>query len=395
MKAGSFSMVSPSRVVIGAVAFAVTVGVTSAARAEGSDISFRTRTEVSGYKDTDATNVLTPGVRAEVENVPAGWAIGASLLVDVVTTASADIVATASPKWTDERYVPGLDARFKISDATLSLAANGSIESDYYAGTGSVGLAIDLAEKTITPSFSYSFGYDVAGRRHTPLSVYSLELMRHSLSAYVSFVINKSTIFVPGVSGVLEIGDQEKPYRYLPTFTEGTEVPVGASADEVNLLRTSVRLAENTPDLRHRYSASALVAHRFDNATIRVEERLYIDNWLLMATTTDATLPIDVTSAVRIWPHLRFHAQKGVDFWSRAYVIDETSAGVVAPQLRTGDRELGPMIAATGGAGLRVGDDHVGFTISADAIYTRFLDALFIQDRVAGFGALVFDAEVD
>jgi hypothetical protein len=114
-----------------------------------------------------------------------------------------------------------------------------------------------------------------------------------------------------------------------------------------------------------------------------------------MGTTTDMTIPVDVTPSVRLWPHLRFHAQKGVDFWSRSYVVEQTAAGVVAPQLRTGDRELGPLLAATAGGGMRVGNDHLGLTISADAIYTRFLDHLFIQDRVAGFGAVVFDAEVD
>lgn len=371
------------------------LSVPALARAEGSDLSFRTRTEVTAYKDTDAVNVLTPGVRAELENVPSGWAIGANLLVDVVTAASADIVSTASPNWTDIRYVPGIDARFKISDVTLSIAGAGSVESDYYAGSGTVGLAVDLADKTITPGFSYSFGYDLASRRHTPLSVYSLELMRHSLTAYVSFVVNKSTIFVPGVSAVLELGDQEKPYRYLPTFVEGTEVPNGAGRQEVDQLRTGVRLSENTPDLRHRYAGSALIAHRWDNATVRVEERLYIDSWMLMATTTDATIPIDLGEMVRIWPHLRFHAQKGVDFWSRAYVVEETNVGVIAPQLRAGDRELGPMLSATGGGGIRIGGDHIGVSISADAIYTHFLDHLYITDRVAGFGAVALDAEVD
>lgn len=358
-----------------------------------SGIVFKLGAEATTYIDTDNTVVATPGVNAEVGNIEGTWAVGAGLLVDVVTTASADIVSTASPTWMDVRYVPVLDARFKVSDVTLSFGANGSIESDYYAGGGSAGIAFDLADKMITPAFTYGFGYDVAGRRDTPLSVYSLELMRHSLSAYVSFIVDKATILVPGVSAVLESGDQEKPYRYLPTFAEGTVIEAGADRDTVNLARTGVRLAENTPDFRHRYSLSALLAHRFGTATVRVEERLYIDNWLLMATTTDATLPIDV-GFVRVWPHLRFHAQKGVDFWNRAYVVSADAQGnVVAPQLRTGDRELGPMLAATAGGGVRIGD-RIGLTIQADAIYTRFLDHLFIQDRIAGFGGVLFDLEV-
>jgi hypothetical protein len=365
------------------------------ARADESDLAFRLRTEISGYKDSDATNVLTPGVRAEVDGVTDGWAVGASLLVDVVTSASADIVATASPRWTDTRYVPGLDGRFKVGDVTLSAAAGGSVESDYFAGSGTIGMAVDLSNKTVTPAFSYGFGYDIGGRRDTPLDVYALELMRHSFATNITFVINKSTIFVPGFAAVYELGDQEKPYRYLPTFSAGTEIEAGASREDVDLARTSVRLAENTPDVRQRYSLSGLLAHRFGSATLRLEERLYVDDWLLMASTTDSTIPVDISSSFRLWPHFRFHAQKGVSFWEAAYIVEENAQGVVAPQLRAGDRELGPMIAATAGMGFRVGSDHVGFTVAADAIYTRFLDHLFIQDRIAGFAAMVLDVEVD
>ncbi len=381
---------------LGSLSVLGSLSASETAWAGDSDVSFKTRTEVTGYKDTDATNVITPGIRADVLSVTSGWDVGASFLVDVVTAASTDVVSTASPKWTDVRYVPGLDAKFKAGPTTISLGAGGSIESDYWAGSGSVGISFDLAQKTITPAFSYGFGYDIAGRRDTPLSVYSLEMMSHAFNLSINFVVNKSTIFVPGFAAVIEVGDQEKPYRWLPTFTEGTEVANGASREEVDKVRTSARLGENTPDLRTRYALSGLIAHRFGKATIRVEERLYIDNWLLMATTTDGMLPIDVSSAVRIWPHLRFHAQKGVDFWNRAYVVSEDNQGnVIAPQLRTGDRELGPLLGATGGAGIRFGSETVGFTISADAIYTHFLDQLYITDRLAGFGALVFDGQVN
>ncbi len=359
------------------------------------DVRFRAELEATGYQDSDATSVLTPGVRAEVLSVTEGWGVGANLLVDVVTAASADIVATASPKWTDIRYVPGIDGRFKVGDVTLGASAAGSIESDYFAGSGGVNMAIDFVDKTITPSFGYSFGYDVGARRGTPLSVYSLELMRHSVTTAVTFVLDKSTILVPGFAAVLEFGDQEKPYRYLPTFAPGTDVAAGASYQEVDAARTSVRVTENSPDARQRYAASALVAHRFDNATVRVEERLYVDSWYLMATTTDFTLPIDVTDGVRIWPHARFHAQKGVSFWSRAYEIEETAQGASVPNLRVGDRELGPFNAGTLGAGVRFSSERVGVTLAADAIYSRFLDHLFIQDRIAGFGGVTFDVETE
>ncbi len=364
-------------------------------QARADDVRVKFDAEASGYLDTDATGVLTPGVGVDVSSVTSGWGFGGDFLVDVVTAASADIVATASPKWTDVRYVPTLNGHFKVGDVTLGAAAAASVESDYYAGSGTLSFSIDTLEKTVTPALSYSFGYDVAARRGTPLSVYSLELMRHAAAASVTFVVNKSTIFVPGLTAVLEFGDQEKPYRYLPTFAAGTTVSNGASAAEVDAARTSVRVAENSPDARQRYAGSALVAHRFDNATVRVEERLYMDSWWLMATTTDFTLPVDVGDSIRLWPHARFHAQKGVSFWNRAYEMEETAQGLRAPGLRVGDRELGPFLAASLGGGIRFMSNRVGVTLSADAVYTRFLDHLFIQDRLGGFGAVTFDVETE
>ncbi|NUO52113.1 MAG: hypothetical protein HOV80_24945, partial [Polyangiaceae bacterium] len=58
---------------IGSLAVAAVIAVSlvpGVARAEeGSDLSFRFESEVTGYQDSDATSVLTPGVRADIEGV--------------------------------------------------------------------------------------------------------------------------------------------------------------------------------------------------------------------------------------------------------------------------------------------------------------------------------------
>jgi hypothetical protein len=386
-----------SRRALGIALFGAAIATAGAVRpAHANDLAIGLTAEASGYQDTDATSVITPGLRVDVEGVTAGWGVGAGMLVDVVTAASADIVATASPRWLDVRYVPALDGRFKIDDHTFRIGGGASVESDYYAGSGSIGWSSDFEDKMITPSLSYGFGYDVATRRGTPTSVYALELQRHSLAAGVSLILDRATVLTPGLSAVLELGDQEKPYRYLPTFAPGTEIANGASREEVDRARTSVRLAENTPNVRQRYALSAMLAHRFGAGTVRVEERLYADSWALLATTTDFLLPIDVTGWLRLWPHARVHAQKGVSFWSRAYEVELKPSGeVVAPQLRAGDRELGPMFAGTLGGGARFGSRAFGVALSADAIYTHFFEQLYIADRLAGFAAVTVEVEVD
>src|SRR5262249_53235032 len=69
------------------------------ASSSGPSLSIPAGTEVSGYHDTDHVDVISPAWIFGVENPTAGWGVSGSFLVDVVTAASTDIVATASPRW--------------------------------------------------------------------------------------------------------------------------------------------------------------------------------------------------------------------------------------------------------------------------------------------------------
>ena len=73
----------------------------------------------------------------------------------------------------------------------------------------------------------------------------------------------------------------------------------------------------------------------------------------MLATTTDARLLFDVGQRGRDRAaRCALHAQTAVDFWQRAYVF---GPGFQYPALRTGDRELGPLVNVTGGWTLRIG----------------------------------------
>src|SRR5262249_30882335 len=135
-----------------------------------------------------------------------------------------------------------------------------------------------------------------------------------------------------------------------------SRVPVGLSVDAVNQNRLPIRVLEQLPTSRQRWAIAGLLAHRFSSSTLRAEERLYIDNWGLKASTTDAKYLIDLGERVRIWPQVRVNAQTGVSFWQLTYVakLDKSGPGFLVPALRTGDKELGPLVGITGGGGVRV-----------------------------------------
>ncbi|MFT3768750.1 MAG: DUF3570 domain-containing protein [Minicystis sp.] len=365
-------------------------------------LNVRMGLEVGAYHDTQHVDVVTPALYTSIESPTSGWGVNASILVDVVTAASADIVATASPRWREVRYVPGIGGHKKFGDVDLSLKGNLSKEPDYLATSVGAGISVDLRQKTITPALNYEFSYDLSGRAGTPFSVFSRPIMRHGIDASTTFVLDKATLFALTFTAVIESGDSSKPYRYIPVFAPdvATRVPIGLSIEGVNEFRLPIRLLEQLPTSRQRWALAALVAHRFSSSTLRAEERLYVDNWGLKASTTEAQYLVDVHERVRIWPQLRANLQTAVSFWQLAYPTkpDKTGAGFTWPSLRTGDRELGPLVGLTFGAGARfaLGEKkNWALGIAGNVNYTRFLDHLFLIDRIAYFGATTLEVDFE
>ena len=63
----------------------------------------------------------------------------------------------------------------------------------------------------------------------------------------------------------------------------------------MNAARLPERVLEQLPTSRNRFSMSGRLAHRFQSSTLRLDERLYADSWLLLATTTDARYLVDAS----------------------------------------------------------------------------------------------------
>lgn len=359
------------------------------------DVTTRAATEVAGYHDSIATSVVTPSVTANVESPTAGWGVNGRYLVDVVTAASPDIVATASPRWTEVRNAGNIGGRYKPGTFGVSGGVTTSYTPDYLALGANGQLLKELDEKNLTLVAGYGYGHDTIGRAGTPFSVFSRTLQYHAINAGVVRVVNKSLVL--GVNGdvILENGDQSKPYRYVPIFTaaDAPTVERGAPVAEVAKYRLQARPLEQLPLERERYAVTGRLAWRAEATTLRLEQRLYTDSWGLKATTTDVRYFVDLGERVIVWPHVRVHLQEGVDFWRRAYV----GALDALPALRTGDRELGPLANLGLGAGLRLAlgkpgalDDWV-LTTTVDGTWTSYADALYVKQRFSGLAALALE----
>lgn len=368
------------------------------------DLVVRADMETSMYADSDHVSVVTPTLGASVEHPLAGWSAGARYLVDVVTAASVDIVATATRPWREVRHVVSADGGYRRGDVEYKLSGSASIEPDYLSAGGGGGVSWDLLQKHLTVRLGYGYSRDVAGRAGTPFEVFGRPLDRHAVSASASRIVDRATVATVLGDAVIEDGDQSKPYRYVPMFAPGVSelVPAGAAVTFVNEVRAHERPLEQLPLSRARFALTGRLAHRFPGSTLRAEERLYTDTWGLLASTTDVRLILDVTPRVSAAAHLRAHVQSGADFWRRAYELQAGAGGrLVAPALRTGDRELGPLYTMTAGFAADIDLSRTAGTrawmlrVAADGLFTHFLDTLYISRKAGIFTAFGLAATFD
>ena len=356
--------------------------------------------ETSGYMDTDHVNVLSPSVAGGISDEVAGWSVNGHYLVDVVSAASVDIVSTASPHWTEVRHAGSLTASATFEPVTLGALAVVSREPDYLSLTGGATLGFDLLEKNLSPYFAFSREQDSVGRTDLP-HAYWQDKRVTSLQAGLTIVLGRASIGSVQWDGSFERGYLAKPYRYVPLFAPGhaSLVGPGASIDQVNRLRLDVRPNEQLPTARDRHALSGHLAHRYTASTLRVDERLYADNWGVLASTSEFRYFVDVGRRLELWPHLRFHVQGGASFWQRAYEAVPGPGGMLGvPVLRTGDRELGPLQTLILGAGARLKlTDAPGhqwdLVLEADVGSTHFSDALYITQRRMGYTTLAIEAQ--
>ncbi|HTB78896.1 MAG TPA: DUF3570 domain-containing protein [Polyangiaceae bacterium] len=358
--------------------------------------------EIAGYNDSDHVTVVTPSVALAIDNV-SGASLDATYLVDVVSAASVDIVSTASPRWREVRQAGSVSAGYKPRDFGVTVGASVSREPDYLSYGGYATVTKDFNEKNLSLFFGYGFSHDTIGRcgdngTCTAFSVFSRDLQRGSFNGGADFVINASSLGSIVADVVVENGDQSKPYRYVPMFspTVAPTVAKGASIDWVNANRLPERPLEQLPLLRQRFALTGRYAHRFDASTLRLEERAYRDSWGLMASSSDGRWIFDLGKRFALWPHVRFHVQTPVSFWQLAYVSAPAPSWNL-PAYRTGDRELGPLWTTEGGFGIKwylgsaADPGQWAVQLTADGMYTAFLDDLYLTHRLAGLAALGFE----
>ena len=95
--------------------------------------------------------------------------VAANYYVDMVSSASIDVITTASP-YDEERTQYSLSADYLRGNTTMSMGYTNSTENDFDANTYHLSVAQDMFGQLTTLTLSYSYGDDTVRRSTTRTS---------------------------------------------------------------------------------------------------------------------------------------------------------------------------------------------------------------------------------
>jgi len=275
------------------------------------------------YKET-STRVVTPHLDVLASVPQTGTTIGASYLLDAITSASIAQGVSSDKALTEYRNEVGFSVTQAVGPGRIGRVGASylrSRESDYDSDTIAVSAAVDLFEKNTTWAATYAHSFDTVFNR----SVGRMEPIDPSRGGpgldtdYISLVV--SQLLSPTTVGALGV-----EYAYLNGFQSNAyrQVAIGAA------------MPEKDPMIRNRYTYFGRIAQLLplSMTTLQLQYRYYTDDWQLDAHTVEFRIYQDLTRNLDGRIAYRYHNQ-GHAFFAKlptapggqAYTTDDIPRG--------------------------------------------------------------------
>nr|WP_232301139.1 DUF3570 domain-containing protein [Gilvimarinus agarilyticus] len=235
------------------------------------------------------------------KNVADTVSVSAGYYVDMVSSASIDVLATAS-EYTEERteYSVGVDY---LHDSTLmNLNYSESTESDYRSETVSTGISQTFFGDLTTISMGLSFSSNYVGINGN--ETFSATAKNYRYQFNISQILTKSLIAVFSFESVIDEGFLNNPYRQVRY--KDSSVPRGYSyqSEVYPLTRNSDAFS-----LRGIYYLPW-------RASIRGDARYHDDSWGIAARDFEVRYLHSIGSDLLLEAKYRSYSQTQADFYS-------------------------------------------------------------------------------
>ena len=238
--------------------------------------------------------------------------------VDYVSSASIDVITTASP-YTEERKQYSFGVDYLHRNTTMRVNYVSSVESDFDATTYSFSVSQDMFGDLTTLTLGYAYGEDIVGRSDDPS--FRRDNRRQQYSLGVTQVITRNLITAINIETITDEGFLNNPYRSVRYLD--LNVPLGYSFEPE--LYPNTRTG-NAVGLRARY----FLPYR---AAIEGEYRFYKDTWDIKGHTVALTY-------IHPWGPFTFTAKGRIHDQSGAHFYRDLFPSAQATNFRGRDKEL-------------------------------------------------------
>jgi hypothetical protein len=259
------------------------------------------------------------------------YAVNASYYVDMVSSASIDVITTASP-YTEERTQYGLGFEYLRGKVTYAASFSNSQETDYDADTASFSISQDMFGDLTTVQLAFSRGKDDVTRRGD--DVFREKVDRHIYGIDVSQIVSKKLILGASWETTTEEGFLNNPYREVRYCVTDPCLDYDYEPERYPNTRTG-----NALSLRARY----YLPYR---AALQGDYRWYNDTWGIDANTFEIAYTQPIGDRLIFDVHFRYYMQDTADFYSDLYPRANSQNFLAR------DKELAAMDSQTLGFGL-------------------------------------------
>jgi hypothetical protein len=227
------------------------------------------------------------------------FSVTGSYYVDAISSASIDVVTTASP-YTERHVEKGLTLDYLHGKTTYTVGYLNSEESDYKSDTMSFGLSQDMFGDLTTVSIGYSQGWDTVGKRGDTAFVQDVD--RRSYRLGLSQVLTRSMLLSLNYESNTEQGYLHSPYRSMRFNIPGNSYGYGP---------------EVYPETRTGNAGAARLKYFLPwKAAVEGGYRFYSDTWGITAHTASIEYTQPMWGKWVFNGSYRFYTQTGADFYS-------------------------------------------------------------------------------
>jgi hypothetical protein len=274
--------------------------------------------------DTDHTTVVSPRLRGRAE-VADATNLDLVYAVDIWTSASVDVVASASEPVTEQRDEIDVTADHTFTDFVLSAGYRYSHEPDYISHGGHIGGSLDLADKSTTLGLGLAFSVDDVGRAGYP--DFSYPAQTFGVQTSLTQVIDRDTL----VQALYDLGQvsgyQVSPYRRVALGGDGN-----CAGD------APWCYPEHSPDQRLRHAWAVRLRRALgDHTSAGAGYRFYLDSWGMISHTLSLSASWVPTQQTTLSLQYRGYVQSAVDYYQKHYDLSALGS------YTTADKELSPL----------------------------------------------------